>query len=59
MKILCARCHVGRIDRERCDRCGYKPSRGQEEQERFGRVVRNGLIGLVSLLAVVWLMRAL
>jgi len=59
MKILCPRCHVGRIDHERCDRCGYQPSRGQEEQERVGRLVRNSLIGLVSLLAVVWLVRVL
>jgi hypothetical protein len=59
MNVLCPRCHVGRINRERCDRCGYIPSRAQEEQERTGRLLRNGLIGLVSLLAGVWLVRLL
>jgi hypothetical protein len=59
MKILCPRCHVGRIDRERCNRCGYRASRAQEEQERMGRLLRNSLIGLVSLLAGVWLVRLL
>jgi hypothetical protein len=59
MKILCPRCHVGRISHERCDRCGYKPSSAQEEQARVSHLVRNGLIGLVTLLAVVWLVRAL
>src|SRR6516164_4832962 len=52
MDILCPKCHVGRIDRERCHRCGYRASRVQDEQERMGRLVRNGLIGLVSVLAV-------
>ena len=59
MKILCPRCHVGRIGHERCDRCGYRRSRAQEEQERVGRLLRGGLIGLVTLLAVAWLVRAL
>jgi len=59
MKILCLRCHVGRIDHERCDRCGYRPSRSQEEQARAGRLVRDSLIGLVALLAVVWLVSVL
>ena len=57
MKILCPRCHVGRIDRERCSRCGYRISQGEEEQERMGRLLRNSRIGLVSLLAGVWLIR--
>jgi hypothetical protein len=59
MNILCPRCHVGRVDRERYNRCGYGPSRTQEEQERTGRLLRNSLIGLVSLLAGVWLVRLL
>jgi hypothetical protein len=59
MNVLCPRCHVGRINRERCDRCSYIPSRAQEEQERTGRLLRNGLIGLVSLLAGLWLVRLL
>lgn len=59
MNILCPRCHVGRVERERCNRCGYKPSRTQEEQERMSRLLRNSLIGLVSLLAGVWLVRLL
>jgi hypothetical protein len=57
MKILCPRCHVGRIDGERCSRCGYRISHSEEEQERMGRLVRNSLIGLVSLLAGFWLIR--
>jgi len=53
--ILCPRCRVGWIARERCPRCGYKVSRAEEQQEKMGRLVRNSLIGLVSLLAVIWL----
>ena len=62
MKILCPRCHYGRVDDERhdrCERCRYRPSRAQKEQVRTGRLVRNGLIGLVSVLAVVWLVSVL
>jgi len=59
MKILCPRCHIGRIDRDRCDGCGYRPSRTQEEQAKAIRLARNGLIGLVSLLVVAWLVRVL
>jgi hypothetical protein len=59
MNVLCPRCHVGRVNRERCNRCGYIASRAQEEQEITGRLLRNGLIGLVSLLAGVWLVRFL
>jgi hypothetical protein len=59
MNILCPRCHVGRVAGERCNRCAYRPSRAQEEQERTGRLLRNSLIGLVSLLAGVWLVRLL
>jgi len=59
MKVLCPRCHVGRIGHERCDRCGYRPSRAQKGEERVGRLVRDSLIGLVALLAVVWLVRLL
>lgn len=59
MKVLCPRCHVGRIGHERCDHCGYRPSRAQKGEERVGRLVRDSLIGLVALLAVVWLVRLL
>jgi hypothetical protein len=59
MNVLCPRCRIGWIDRERCARCGYRISRAEEKQERIGRLVRNGLIGLVSLLAGVWLVRLL
>ena len=45
---------MGRIDRERRPRCGYRISQGEEEQERMGRLLRNSRIGLVSLLAGVW-----
>lgn len=55
MRILCPRCKVGRIDRDRCSRCGYRISHAEEEQEKFGRLVRNGLIGVVSLLAGLWI----
>jgi hypothetical protein len=48
---------VGWIDRDRCSRCSYKVSRAEERQERIGRLVRNSLIGLVSLLAGLWLIR--
>jgi hypothetical protein len=55
MKILCPRCRVGWIERERCARCNYRVSHAEEEQERRGRLVRNSLIGLVSLLAGIWI----
>jgi hypothetical protein len=57
MDILCPRCRVGWIDRDRCSRCSYRVSRTEKEQERMGRLVRNSLIGLVSLLAGLWLIR--
>ena len=57
--IHCPRCRIAWIDRERCSRCGYRVSRAEEKQERMGRLVRNGLIGLVSMLAVFWLVRLL
>jgi hypothetical protein len=59
MSILCPRCKIGRITRDRCSRCRYRISKSEEEQERMGRVVRNSLIGLVSLLAGIWLVRLL
>ena len=58
MKIVCPKCHIGRIKGERCLRCGYWVSRTEEEHVRTGqlvRLVRNSLIGLVSVLAGVWL----
>jgi hypothetical protein len=55
MKILCPRCKVGRIDRDRCSSCGYKVTRAEEDQEKMGRLVRNSLIGLVSLLSAIWI----
>jgi hypothetical protein len=55
MKIVCPRCKLGWIDRDRCSRCGYRVSQIEEQQERFGRLVRNSLIGLVSVLAGIWL----
>ena len=51
MKVLCARCRVGWIEGDRCRRCGNKLSRAEQEQERFARVLRSGLICLVSVLA--------
>ena len=60
MKIFhCPRCRVERIAHERCSQCGYKVSTPEERQERMGRLVRNSLIGVVSALAGVWLIRLL
>jgi hypothetical protein len=59
MSILCPRCRIGRIERDHCSRCSYRVSKTEEEQERFGRLVRNSLIGVVSLLAGIWLVRLL
>jgi hypothetical protein len=55
MRVLCSRCRVGWIERDRCPRCGNKLSRAEEDQERFVRVLRNGLICLVSVLAGLFL----
>jgi hypothetical protein len=55
MKIVCPRCKLGWIGRDRCSRCGYRVSQTEKQQERFGRLVRNSLIGLVSVLAGIWL----
>ena len=58
MKIICPRCQIGRINSERCSSCGHRASRDEKEREKTGRLVRlvrNSLIGLVSLLAGVWL----
>ena len=55
MKILCLRCRVGWINQGRCSQCGYKVSTSEEKQERTGRLVRNSLILVVSVLAVIWL----
>jgi hypothetical protein len=59
MSILCPRCKIGRIEHDRCSRCSYRVSKPEVEQERMGRLVRNSLIGLVSLLAGIWLVRLL
>ncbi|GEM_PF-6505614 len=59
MNILCPRCKIGRIERAHCSRCGYGVSKSEAEQERVGRLVRNSLIGLVSLLAGFWIIRLL
>jgi hypothetical protein len=59
MSILCPRCKIGRIAHDRCSQCSYRISKSEEEQERMGRLVRNSLIGLVSLLAGIWLVRLL
>jgi hypothetical protein len=59
MSILCPRCKVGRIERDHCSRCSYRLTQSEEEHERVGRLVRNSLIGLVSLLAGIWLVRLL
>jgi hypothetical protein len=56
---LCLRCKVGRIDRYRCSRCGFKISSAEEHQEKMGRLARNSLIGLVSVLAGIWMFRLL
>ncbi len=57
MKILCPRCKLGRIDRDRCSLCGYEVSSSEEQQEKIGRLARNSLIGLVSVLAAICLFR--
>lgn len=56
---LCPRCKVGRIDRDRCSQCGYKISSSEELHQKMGRLARNSLIGLVSVLAGIWLFRLL
>jgi hypothetical protein len=55
MKSVCPKCHIGRINSERCSHCGYRVPGSEEGHERMGRLVRNSLIGLVSLLAGFWL----
>ncbi len=57
MKISCPRCRVGWISRDACSKCGYRVTSWEERQERMGRVVRNSLIGLVSVLAGFWISR--
>jgi hypothetical protein len=54
-KILCPRCRVGWIAHKHCSQCGQKVSTPEERQERMGRLVRNSLIGVVSVLAGIWL----
>ena len=54
-KILCRKCRVGWVAHERCSQCGYKESTLEEREEKMGRLVRNSLILLVSVLAVIWL----
>jgi hypothetical protein len=55
----CPRCKVGRIDRDRCSQCGFKICSSEQQQEKMGRLARNSLIGLVSVLAGIWLFRLL
>jgi len=57
--ILCSRCKVGAIHNGHCSRCGYRISSAEKRQEDMARLIRNSLIGLVSLLAGVWLIRLL
>jgi hypothetical protein len=52
-KILCRKCRVGWVAHERCSQCGYEVSL-EEREERMGRLVRNSLILVVSVLAVIW-----
>ena len=57
MKSVCPKCRIGRINGERCLRCGHRVSCSEEKHARRGWLVRNSLIGLVSLLAAVWLVQ--
>jgi hypothetical protein len=57
MKISCPRCRIGWIGRDICSQCGYRIKSWEERQERMGRVIRNSLIGLVSVIAGVWISR--
>jgi hypothetical protein len=57
--ILCSRCKVGAIHNGRCSQCGNKISSAEKRQEDMARLIRNSLIGLVSLLVGVWLIRLL
>ncbi len=59
VKPLCPRCKVGWINVDRCPQCGYRISSAEEKQEKMGRLVRNSLIGLVSLLLGIWVVRLL
>lgn len=59
MKPLCPRCKVGWIRADRCPQCGHKISSAEEKQEKMGRLVRNSLIGLVSVLVGIWVIRLL
>lgn len=59
VKPLCPRCKVGWINIDRCPQCGYRISSAEEKQEKMGRLVRNSLIGLVSVLAGIWVVRLL
>jgi hypothetical protein len=54
-KILCRKCRVGWVAHGRCSQCGYKVSTVEELEERTGQLVRNSLILVVSVLAVIWL----
>jgi hypothetical protein len=57
--ILCSRCKIGAIHNGHCSRCGNKISGAEKRQEDMVRLIRNSLIGLVSLLVGVWLIRLL
>jgi ribosomal protein L37E len=56
---LCSRCKVGAIHNDYCSRCGYKVSTREKRQENMARLIRNSLLGLVSLLVGVLLIRLL
>ncbi len=55
----CPRCKVGGTDRGRCSQCGFKIASSEERDEKMGRLARNSLIGVVSVLAGIWLFRLL
>jgi hypothetical protein len=59
VKLFCPKCKTVRSDRDRCPQCGYKRPTSQERDERMGRLTRNSLIGLVSVLTGIWLFRLL
>ena len=59
MKFFCPKCKLERRDRDHCPQCGYKVPTSQERDEKMGRIARNSLIGLVSVLTGIWLFRLL
>jgi len=57
MKFFCPKCQIARTGGDRCLQCGYKIPTSQERDEKMGRIVRNSLICLVSVLAGICLFR--